>query len=276
MASVARRSVIRVSTRARARIERAFAAVQMEARKPETQLTAPEKSREAEIRQLVGDVTVDNVVQWISSLNIDISRTLSGLSAQLQAEVGRLGILREAVEIEQRELGRLYKVEVVGKALDVLVQDYAQKQRELDEELNARRAVWEEQSRASEREAARREAALIEREQESIRLRAELDRQRTAIQDAAERAAAEATLETEGRLGQQVLDLQKEKESDRRFAELRIRTLEETSARQAAQIASLENEVAEAKRRMQEITLKAIESVAAANTAAVAVGSEPR
>lgn len=84
------------------------------------------------------------------------------------------------------------------------------------------------------------------------------------VRQEAERAAAEATRATEQRLGQQTTLLTKENEAERRLAELRVKTLEETLARQGAQTAALEKQLEEAKRQVQEIAVKAIEGASGA------------
>jgi hypothetical protein len=63
----------------------------------------------------------------------------------------------------------------------------------------------------------------------------------------------------EARFEQQILVLKKDAETDRRVAELQIRGLEATSARQAEMIAALQKQVDEAKQQVQDIAVKAIE-----------------
>jgi hypothetical protein len=48
-------------------------------------------------------------------------------------------------------------------------------------------------------------------------------------------------------------------ETEKRLADLHVRTLEETLARQAAQIVALEKQLVEAKQQVQDIAVKAIE-----------------
>jgi colicin import membrane protein len=65
-----------------------------------------------------------------------------------------------------------------------------------------------------------------------------------------------------------LLVLKKDAESEKRLAELRIRTLEETLAHQAAQVATLEKYLAEAKQQVQDIAVKAIEGASGAKALA--------
>ena len=56
----------------------------------------------------------------------------------------------------------------------------------------------------------------------------------------------------------------KEREADGRVSELRIKTLEESFARQTTQIAALQKQLDDAKQQVQDIALKAIEGASGA------------
>jgi uncharacterized protein involved in exopolysaccharide biosynthesis len=58
--------------------------------------------------------------------------------------------------------------------------------------------------------------------------------------------------------------LKKESEAEKRLAELQIKTLEDTLARQSAQMAALQKQLDEAKQQVQEIAVKAIERASGA------------
>ena len=63
----------------------------------------------------------------------------------------------------------------------------------------------------------------------------------------AQAATAEAARTVEARFEQQILILKKDGEAERRVFDLHVKTLEETVSRQAAQIATLEKQLGEAK-----------------------------
>jgi uncharacterized coiled-coil protein SlyX len=109
-----------------------------------------------------------------------------------------------------------------------------------------------------------REAALKEQEEELARLKKEAEGFPARLQKEAAAAAEQARKETEARLEQHALGLRKDAESEKRLAELRIKTLEEAAARQQAQIAALEKQLAEAKQQVQDIAVKAIEGASGA------------
>jgi hypothetical protein len=124
--------------------------------------------RETEVRRGLEDVTVENVVQRISGLGLEVSKSLSGISAKLVEEVNLLASVREAVALERKDLERLHKIDVAATALDQLVEDYARRKQELDSEIAARRSGWEEESRTSERERKEQEENLRKQRQREI------------------------------------------------------------------------------------------------------------
>jgi colicin import membrane protein len=79
-----------------------------------------------------------------------------------------------------------------------------------------------------------------------------------------ERARKEAIQQTEQRFEQQSLLMTKDREADRRFAELQVKTLEEAVTRQTAQMAALQKQLDEAKQQVQDIAVKAIEGASGA------------
>ncbi|MBI4404456.1 MAG: hypothetical protein HY537_09860, partial [Deltaproteobacteria bacterium] len=82
------------------------------------------KMREAEVREGVADISVDQVVQKIGNLGVEISKCLSDVSSRLMTGTHLLSSLREAVTLEKRELERLHKIDVAKTALDFLVEEY--------------------------------------------------------------------------------------------------------------------------------------------------------
>jgi hypothetical protein len=277
------------------------------------------KAREAETRAAVEGLSVETVVGEISNLGLEVSKSLATLSDQLVREVNRLATVREAVALEQTELERLHKIDVAATALDQLVQDYGRQKEQLETEIAAQRAAWQEELRQTERERKEQEELLKKQRQreideyeyrkalerkkgqdkydEEIKLqeRANKEKQETLekswrereaalkaseeelkslrkeaadfparLQRESEKAAAEAVRATEQRFEQRILLLNKDSEGDKRLAELRTKALEENLTRQSAQMATLEKQLEEAKRQVQEIAVKAIEGASGA------------
>jgi len=309
--------------RSKADLQREFEEIQQQtdaAREaPDAKADEVARIREAEVRQAVDGVTVEAVVKRISGLGLDVSRALADVSGKLTDEVQLLGSVREAVELERKELERLHKIDVAATALDQMVQDYAREKQQLESEIAAERAAWELESARVERDRKeqdeslkkqrqreiedfeykktlerkkaqdkydedqrllekknqekqetlekswkQREAALKEQEEEFARLRKDAEGFPARLQKEAQTAAEQARRETEARLEQQMLVLKKDAETERRLAEMQVKSLEEVVARQTAQIAAIEKQLADAKQQVQDIAVKAIEGASGA------------
>ena len=110
------------------------------------------KLKESEIRESVQDLTVDSVLQKIGTLGSDVSRGLSELSARLVTGTTMLQSLRDAVQMEKRELERLHKIDVAATALDQLVEEHSQKKIMLEREVEELRSHWAIEQAQSEKE----------------------------------------------------------------------------------------------------------------------------
>jgi len=277
------------------------------------------RARDAEVRQAGAGVTVEAVVQGIADLSLQVSKSLGDVSARLVAEVERLTTLREAAAIEQRELERLHKIDIVATSIGQLLQDQAAKKQALEAEMATERAAWDaetaereragredeeslkkqrqreaddyEYRKALERKKAQdkydeeqrlrdrqnrekhealekswqeREAALKAREDEVAQLRKDADTFPKRLAQEVERAVNEARRQADQQFEQRLLVASKDADADKRVAELRVKTLEETVAHQTEQLAALQKQVDEAKQQVQEIALKAIEGASGA------------
>lgn len=155
--------------RTRAEVEKEFAGIQAqvetahESADPKAEEAA--RVRETEVRQAVESVSVEAVVQRISSLGLDVARALSGISSKLVEETQLLASIREAVALERGELERLHKIDIAATALDQMVQDYAREKQRLESEIAAQRTAWEEESARVERERKEQEETLRKQRQ---------------------------------------------------------------------------------------------------------------
>ncbi len=102
------------------------------------------------------------------------------------------------------------------------------------------------------------------RDKELNRLRKEAaefpEKSRLEIQ----KAVAEAVKAAEAGHAQELVALKKDAETEKRLSGLKIRTLEETAARQFMQIEGLGQRLEEAKKQVQDIAIKAIEGASGA------------
>ena len=79
-----------------------------------------------------------------------------------------------------------------------------------------------------------------------------------------ERAVSEGVGAADAARRQEIVLLKKDAETEKRVAELRIKTLDEMVERQSAQIEALEKQLADAKQQVQDIAVKAIEGASGA------------
>jgi colicin import membrane protein len=173
------------STRSRAQVQQEFAAIRQEteaAREAASPKTLEIEQRHAEeVRQAVEAVSVESVAKRIKDLDGEVSRTLGQLAEKLTTEVDWLTQLREAVQLERQELEQLHKIDIAATSLEQLFQDYAREQERLGNEIQAKRAEWEQEARTTERERKEAEEALRkqrQRENEDYEYRKQLERKK--------------------------------------------------------------------------------------------------
>jgi len=164
-----------------------------------------------------------------------------------QEEILKKQRQREAEEFEYR------------KALD-----RKKAQDKYEEEMKLLERANKEKQETLDKSWREREAALRGSEEETQRLRNEAAEFPLRLRQESERAAAEAVRACEQKFEQQILILTKDGETEKRLAELRIKALEDSLARQSAQSAALEKQLEEAKRQVQEIAVRAIEGASGA------------
>jgi len=294
---------------------------QVAAERATTDKKAVETARlhESEVRQAVADVSVEAIVQKLSSLGIEVSKALNEVSSKLVEQVDQLATVREAVALERAELERLHKIDVAATALDQMVQEYDREKHNLESDIEMQRSVWEEEQQRTERERkeaeealkkfrqreveeyeykktlerkrlndkyeedqrqlekankekqenltrswAERETALKSAEQELADLRKQVETFPARIEKEAKQAADQAAKAAAAKYEQESALLKKDADAERRISELRIKTLEETIAHQAAQIASLDAQLHSSNLQVQEIAVRAIEGASGA------------
>jgi hypothetical protein len=264
--------------------------LQQRVRQPKADELARQKNDE--VRRAVEGASVDTVVEQISRLGLDVTRALNGISEKLVDEVNRLATLRQAVELEREELGRLHRIDVAATALDQLIQEYESKKAELEAEISGQREEWEAGVATAERERKEQEEALKKQRQREIddyEYKKNLERKR-----AQDKYDEEVRL-TEKRNAEKQEELEKSwarreaelAEREQELARLRKETAEfpatlerelKNAVAQAArdakseadrQTALLKKEM-EADRRVAELQIKTLEDLAARQTAQIA------
>jgi colicin import membrane protein len=240
------------------------------------------------------ELEVAKAISGLSSRLLTESKLLQTLREAValeQAQIERLhqiDIAKTSMDqlIQEHEQVRARLDAEMNEARVQWIAEQEQKEKEtklFDEELKRRRAREEEQygydqdqerKRAemenAEKQAAldkawaAREAALKEREEELTRLRAESAGSAERLKKEVDRAVAESAKALQLEHRQAFVIAQKDTETERRLAELKIKSLEEIVVRQAEEIKSLTARVEESKTQVQEIAIKAIESTSGA------------
>ncbi|SEE10687.1 hypothetical protein SAMN05444161_5828 [Rhizobiales bacterium GAS191] len=208
----------------------------------------------------VAATALDQMVQ-------DYARQKQELEAEIVAQ-------RRAWEEETAVLGRERKdqEESLKKQRQREIEDYEYKkildrkkaQDKYEEELRVRDKKNLEQQEALEKSWQMREAVLKEREEELARLKTEVDGLPARLLKETEAAALRGRKEAEAKLEQQIVMLEKDAATEKRVAELRVKTLEDALAHNATYIAGLEKQLADAKQQVQDIAVKAIEGASGA------------
>ncbi|MPZ16984.1 MAG: hypothetical protein GEV06_03575 [Luteitalea sp.] len=214
---------------------------------------------------------------------IDVARTavdqlVQEYEARKQALVAEMTDRRAQWdgEVKARERAEKEYDDTLRKQRQREVEEYEYKknlerkkaQDKYDEEVRAVEKKHREQQEALQKSWQEREAALKEQEEELVGLRHEVDGFGARLQAEAEQARLAAIQQTEQQFEQQLLLMTKEREANRRVAELQIKTLEEVAAGRSAQIAALEKQLEDAKRQVQDIAVKAVEGASGARALA--------
>lgn len=224
-----------------------------------------------ETRELERLHNIDVAATALDQMVRDYARRKEELEEEISAR-------RTAWEEEMRaaERERKEQEEALKKQRQREIEDYEYKktlerkkaQDKYEEELRAQEKANRERQEQLERSWQEREAALKEREDELARLRQQAAEFPERLKQETERAAAQAASAAEARVQQEILLMKKDAEAERRVAELQIKALEATVARQNEQIAVLEKQLAEAKQQVQDIAVKAIEGASGAKALA--------
>jgi chromosome segregation ATPase len=218
-----------------------------------------------ETRELERLHNIDVAAPALDQLVRDYARRKEELEEEISA---RRTEWEEEARTAERE--RKEQEEALKKQRQREIEDYEYKkalerkkaQDKYEEELRAQEKANRERQEQLERSWQEREAALKEREDELARLRQQAAEFPERLRQETERAAAQATSVAEARVQQEILLMKKDAEAERRVAELQIKALEATVARQGEQIAVLEKQLAEAKQQVQDSTGRGAEPMA--------------
>ena len=128
-----------------------------------------------------------------------------------------------------------------------------------EEDVQQRDKKNREQQESLEKNWKEREVALKTQEEELAQLRKEATSYPDKLKKEIDRATIDAIKQTEQRIAQEKTLLERDREMEKKMAELKIKALEETIAQQQAQITLLQSRLEDATRQVQDIAVKAIE-----------------
>lgn len=228
------------------------------------------------------DYTADQVAQDISGLKSSVNVTLNELADKLIAETQKFSELQKAIDLAKKNLELHYHIQVAADTLDRLIQEHKTKTLALEEEITTKQRDWtrEQEERGyafnlelrrnqeefveakvkQDRALKEREEALKQQEQEVAQLRAQV----TAFPANLEKALVGCEQETAKRLHAefdgQLASAKKDWSAQEQLYKLTISGLEERLKEEQAEITALKGEVEKSNKRVQELTIKIIES----------------
>jgi len=135
--------------------------------KPEQKI---EEKRAKEVVEVASSLSSEGVVKGISSLKLDMSRTLTQISDKLEDEVNSLNGIQKAIAIKEDELKELYEIEKSAATLAALIEAQNQKRQEYESEMavmkeelmreiEKTRAEWEKEEEKYEMEIKEQNSA---------------------------------------------------------------------------------------------------------------------
>jgi len=208
----------------------------------------------------VAATALDQMVQDYARQKRELETEIAGGRAEWEAETAR-------VERDRKEQEEALKKQRQREAEDFEYKKALERKKaqdKYDEEVRVQEKKNQEKQESLEKSWKQREAALKEQEEELARLRKESEGFPKRLEAEANAAADRSRRETEARLQQEIMVMKRDAEAEKRFGELRVKTLEDTVASQHAHIAALEKQLADAKQQVQDIAVKAIEGASGA------------
>jgi len=209
------------------------------------------------------DVAATALDQLVHDYGLDRERLAAEITAQRAAweEEAR------AAERERREQEEALKKQRQREAEDYEYRKALERKKaqdKYDEEQRALERKNAEKQEQLEKSWKQREAALKQSEQDLESLRQQVAQFPDRLKAEVERAVSEGVGAADAARRQEIVLLKKDAETEKRVAELRIKTLDEMVERQSAQIEALEKQLADAKQQVQDIAVKAIEGASGA------------
>jgi len=214
---------------------------------------------------------IDIAATALDQMVQDYAREKERLESEIAAQRAEWEAESSAAERERKEQEEALKKARAREAEEFEYKKNLERKKaqdKYDEDQRLQEKKNKERQETLEKNWQQRETALKEQEQELARLRKEAQDFPETLKTESDKAAVLASKAAEQKFEQEILLLKKEAETEKRLASLQVKTLEETIARQAAQITALQKQMDEAKQQVQDIAVKAIEGASGAKALA--------
>ena len=139
--------------------------------KQEGELRPEKKIEEKKIKeavQVAESLTTEGVGKEIANLKLEIGKTLTRISDQLEGEVNRFVAIRNAISAKEKEIGELYEIEKSAMSLAALIEAQNQKRQEFTAEMEDKKETLrqeiDETRTAWKKEQEEHDAAVKERD----------------------------------------------------------------------------------------------------------------
>lgn len=133
--------------------------------KPEKKI---EEKKTKEAVQAAESLTTEGVGKEIANLKLEIGKTLTRISDQLEGEVNRFVAIRNAISAKEKELAELYEIEKSAMSLAALIEAQNQKRQEFTAEMEEKKETLRQEidntRTAWKKEQEEHDAAIKERD----------------------------------------------------------------------------------------------------------------
>lgn len=128
--------------------------IQEEEKAPEQE--KKEKSEKA-IVEKAGKHSPDKIYESISSLKSTVNNTLEDAESKMKQVFEEFENLKNAVEIEKKQLEEVYQISANADSLNALLQAQKKKKETFEEEMEQKKVQWEEEQQEKEKQRQREE-----------------------------------------------------------------------------------------------------------------------
>jgi hypothetical protein len=149
-----------------------------------------QKAETQKIVAAVSEYTVESIVKGLAELQLDFKTQIDTIALKLSAEANKLQEVRRALQIENQHLNELRQIRIVVEALDLLIEENNQQQKNFEEntrakfqtleaEIDEAHKKWEQEEKAFSIAQQEKQAKVKkDREQAEADFRYEVERKR--------------------------------------------------------------------------------------------------